>query len=309
MIWRLSPTAALSLDRPRILAIVNTTPDSFYAGSRVMDPGAAAEIAARVVEEGADALDLGAESTRPGAVRVTAEEQTARLLPVLRAIRGQSGPVGSIPITIDTTIAAVARACFDVGADAVNDVAAGLEDPELLPTVARLGRGVILMHRLTTPERDRYSDQYAAAPAYDDVVAAVRGFLHQRAETAIAAGVDAAGIVLDPGLGFGKSVEQNLALLHATDALAGGDTAGGRGRSRAYPVLSALSRKSFVGRVSLGRDSTPDERLEGTLGLSALHYCRGARLFRVHDVAAHRRALDAVHAADAAHAALAPPLP
>lgn len=291
MHWRLSPTATIALDRPRILAIINATPDSFYAGSRVTDPAAAADLAARAWEDGADALDLGAESTRPGAGRISAEDQLARLLPLLRAVRSLGGPAGSIPITIDTTNSAVAVACFDEGADAVNDVAAGTEDPDLLPTIARHGRGVILMHRLTTPDKDRYSDRYPQAPEYGDVAADVRAFLRSRAAAAIAAGIHRDAVVVDPGLGFGKSVEQNLELIRATPRLGEG------GDGPPFPVLSALSRKSFVGRVSLGRDSDPSERLEGTLALSVLHFWLGARLFRVHDVAPHRRALDAAAAA------------
>lgn len=268
---------------PRILGIVNVTPDSFAGEGRHADPIAARDHAARLVAEGADALDIGAESTRPGAARVPADEQVRRLVPAIRAIRVLPGAAGRVPISVDTTLSAVARAAFDAGADAVNDVSAGAEDPALLALVAREGRGVVLMHRVRPPEADSYSDRYDTPPLEGDVVGIVRDALAGAASRARDAGVRPESILLDPGLGFGKTVEQNLALIRAgVECLPPG-----------YPLLSALSRKSFVGRVSLGRDSSPEERLAGTLALSVEHLRRGARFFRVHDVAAHAPALRA----------------
>lgn len=283
-IWQVSPTRAVHLDRPRLLAILNITPDSFADGGRLPTPVHAADTARRAADEGADALDLGAESTRPGADRVPAAEQIRRLIPAVEAIR--SAGIG-LPITADTTLAPVARAALEAGADAINDVAAATEDDAMLALAADRACAIVLMHRLAPPAADRYSDAYQAPPAYPrGVTTEVASFLHARAAAALAAGVPADRILIDPGLGFGKSVEQNLDLIRATpDLLALG-----------FPMLSALSRKSFVGRVGLGRDSAPDERLPATLALSVLHLHAGARVFRVHDTAPHRQALDAAWA-------------
>jgi dihydropteroate synthase len=267
------------------LAILNITPDSFADGGRLPTPAHAADAARRAADHGADALDLGAESTRPGAARVPPDEQIRRLIPAIEAIRAAGI---DLPMTVDTTLAPVARAALDAGADAINDVAAGSEDDAMLALAAERACAIVLMHRLAPPTADRYSDRYDTPPAYPaGVVPAVRAFLAERAAAARAAGVPADRILLDPGLGFGKSVEQNLELLNATpDLLALG-----------HPVLSALSRKSFVGRLGLARDSDPAERLPATLALSVLHLHAGARVFRVHDVAEHRQALDAAWAA------------
>lgn len=275
--WRVSALRAVDLDRPRVMAIINVTPDSFYDGGAHLDPHTAADAAARFVDEGADLLDVGGESTRPGSSRVDADEQIRRVVPVIEAIRTRDQ---STPITIDTTRAGVAARALDAGADGVNDVSAGEEDPEMLPLVATRGAGIILMHRLTTPDRDAYSDAYEAEPNYDDVVSTVAGYLQSRADAARRAGIEHDAIVLDPGLGFGKSVEQNLDLIRRTGELT----------TLGYPILSGLSRKSFVGRVALG-PSAASERLSATLGASVRHLASGAHVFRVHDVAAHVSAL------------------
>lgn len=281
--WQLRPGRSIPLDRPALLAILNVTPDSFADGGLHASVPDALAAARRFVDQDADVIDIGGESTRPGAAAVGEEEQRRRVIPVIRAIRAAGGALASIPLTIDTTRAAVAARALDAGADAVNDVSAGLDDPGMLPLAASRSCGMILMHRLARPSQDRYSDQYDAPPPYADVVEDVARFLDERARAAVAAGVPPGGIIIDPGLGFGKSVEQNLALIDGTPRLA----------ALGYPVLSALSRKSFVGRVSLGRDSTPDERLPGTLALSLRHVRAGASLLRVHDVAAHAAALAA----------------
>lgn len=273
------------------MAIINVTPDSFFDGGVHFDAKRAADAAGRFVEEGADVLDVGGESTRPGASRIDEDEQIRRVVPVIEAIRSRDDRT---PITIDTTRARVARSALHAGADAVNDVSAGTEDPEMLALAASRGAGVVLMHRLTTPDRDTYSDQYAEAPAYEDVVATVAGFLADRAEAARRAGVAPESIVLDPGLGFGKSVDQNLDLIRRTGELV----------ALGFPVLSGLSRKSFVGRVALGR-STASERLSATLGASVRHLASGASIFRVHDVAAHASALTTAWAVGGGEAALA----
>lgn len=266
------------------MAILNVTPDSFAAGSRLGSPEAGAEAARRAADEGADALDIGGESTRPGAGRVDAAEQVRRVVPAIEAVR-HAGI--TLPITVDTTLASVAAAALDAGADGVNDVSGATEDAGMLPLVAQRRCGLVLMHRLLPPGTDSYSDRYERDPAYADVGAEVRAWLAARLAAAVEAGVDPRAVALDPGLGFGKGVADNLRLIGSTPTLA----------SLGRPVVSALSRKSFVGRVSLGRDSDPSERLEGTLALSVVHLAAGARVFRVHDAAAHRRALDAAWAA------------
>jgi dihydropteroate synthase len=307
-VWRFVH-GEFDLSRPRLLGVINITPDSFFAGSRVAhpssnadgdgsatasDPNAVGELAAHAAaamhSAGAAGVDLGAESTRPGASRVHADEQITRLLPAVRAIRTLPGDLGRMPISIDTTLSRVAEAMLDEGADIINDVSAGAEDAELLRVAARRRAGLVLMHRLKPPNADSYSDRYVQTPVYNDVVAEVRAYLALRLRAALDAGVEQSRIVLDPGLGFGKSVEQNVELIRRTPELC----------ELGRPVLSALSRKSFVGRVSLGRDSTPDERLAGTLAFSLLHVMSGASLLRVHDVAEHHQMLNAWAAAGTA---------
>ncbi len=285
--WRMGPRALLTLDRPRLLAVLNVTPDSFFDGRHNLEPPAAADHAARLVDEGADALDVGGESTRPGSPRIDAREQIRRVIPVIHAVRALPGAPAAIPISVDTTLAEVARAALDAGADAINDVSAGREDPGVFALARERGAGLILMHRLTDPTRDSYSDRYGREPQYPGVVAEVARFLAQRLRAALDAGIAPECVALDPGLGFGKSVAQNLELIRGTGPLA----ALGR------PIVSGLSRKSFVGRVSLGRDSEPGERLAGTLALSVLHVRAGASILRVHDVGPHAQVLAALRAA------------
>jgi len=288
--WRLSDRAALTLDRPCLLAILNVTPDSFHDGGQHATPAEAAQFAAELVEQGADAIDVGGQSTRPGARPVPESEQIRRVVPTIRAIRASGGATGRIPITIDTTRAAVARAALDAGADAINDVSGGLEDPAMLDLAAQRRAGIVLMHRLKRPEQEAYSDQYAVEPDYADVVRQVRSALASMLDRALAAGVAPEAIVLDPGLGFGKSVEQNLELVRRTGELL----------ELGRPILSGASRKSFVGAASAvggtGGATTPADRLFGTIGLSVMHWVRGARVFRVHDVRAHAEALAAAGA-------------
>ncbi|GAB4385447.1 MAG: dihydropteroate synthase [Phycisphaerales bacterium] len=268
----------IPLDRPRIMAILNVTPDSFSDGGRLTTRQAIVQAALRAAEEGADILDIGGESTRPGAQRVSADEQIRRVVPAIEAIRAAGI---TLAISVDTTLAGVARAAADAGAVIVNDVSGGEEDADLLCFAAERGLGVVLMHRLCPPESDRYSDQYACPPRYDDVVEDVRAYLAARVEAAQAVGIDRRSILVDPGLGFGKSVEQNVALVRESARFLG----------LGAGVLSAASRKSFVGRVSLGRDSDPGQRGAGSIAFSLMHLLAGARVFRVHDVADQAAAL------------------
>jgi len=282
-IWQINPQRAIHADRPLCIGILNITPDSFADGGELDSVQAAVDRAQAIVDEGGDGLDIGGESTRPGASRVSVDEQINRVVPVIEAIR-KAGI--DLMISVDTTRAAVASQALDAGADAINDVSAGSEDNAMLGLAADRQCGIVLMHRVSAPDQDQYSDQYQQRPIESGIVDHVIRELKARRDAAVDAGVNPACIMLDPGLGFGKDVEQNLALIRETDQLC----------ALGHPVLSALSRKSFVGRVSLHRDSEPKERLAGTLGLSVVHLLAGVRFFRVHDVAAHRQALDAVWA-------------
>ena len=267
--------------RPLLMGIVNCTPDSFHAGGRSMHVAAAVEHALRLVQEGADLVDVGGESTRPGAERVPAEEQIRRVVPVIRGIRATS----AVPISVDTTLAAVAQAAIEAGAWLVNDVSAGLEDADLLPLAARLGAGVVLMHRLAPPPQDRYSDRHERPPAYTDVVAEVAGFLAGRVAAATHAGVPRARIVIDPGFGFGKDVGQNFDMLARLPEFA----------MVGVPLLVGVSRKSFLGAAAGIAD--PADRLPATLAAAAQAIDGGAALLRVHDVAAHAQVRSVLRAA------------
>jgi len=240
--------------------------------------------AVQMHDEGAAIIDIGGESTRPGARRIDAREQISRVVPVIQAVAREA----DVLISIDTTLADVARAAIDAGAGIVNDVSAGREDERMIALIAESKVGYILMHRLHPPDSDSYSDRYADPPVYGDVVAEVAEFLRRRAADVTAGGVEHQRIVIDPGLGFGKTVGQNVELVaRFAEILALG-----------YPVLSAASRKSFIGRLTDVNE--PSQRLAGTLAVSVAMLSAGARLFRVHDVAAHRQALDMAAALGAA---------
>lgn len=276
--WTIGPGRTLSLARPRVMSVLNLTPDSFFDGGRLTSPAVVVGAALRALQDGADLLDLGGESTRPGAERVPSDEQIRRVVPAIEAIRREGIDT---PLSIDTTRAEVARAALDAGADIINDVAAGLEDDAMLALAAERGCGLVLMHRRLPPDEDSYSDTYDTPPEDPDVTRTVGRFLGDRLDAATRAGVAPGCVLLDPGLGFGKSVEQNLALIAGTPRLL----------EHGRPILSAASRKSFVGRVSLGRESEPHERLAGSLAVTAAHFRAGARVFRVHDSGAHAEAL------------------
>jgi dihydropteroate synthase len=252
----------------RIMGILNVTPDSFSDGGAHASPGAALDRARAMIAEGADLIDVGGESTRPGSLPVPPEEQLRRILPVVKALGAES----DVPVSIDTTWAAVARPCLEAGAAVVNDISAGREDPALLPLVAETGAGVVLMHMQGTPRNMQES------PRYGDVVAEVRRFLADRRAAALEAGVAPGRMALDPGFGFGKTVTHNLLLLRHLPRLA----------DLGAPLLAGLSRKSTVGAVL---DLPVGERLEGSLAAAVLAVAGGARLLRVHDVRATRRAV------------------
>ncbi len=260
---------------PRVMGIVNVTPDSFSDGGRYFSADAALLHALRMIGEGADILDIGGESTRPGADPVPEAQEIDRVVPVIEAIRRAS----DIPISIDTMKPGVARAAARAGATMWNDVTALRGAPDSLATAAELGCEVVLMHMQGEPRTMQ------AAPRYDDVVAEVADHLASRAEAAIAAGVARDDIWLDPGLGFGKTAGHNLALLRRL----------GRLVALGFPVLVGMSRKSSIARIA-GDNAAADQRLGGSLAAALAAARAGAACVRVHDVAATRQAL-AVQAA------------
>ncbi|HKG66439.1 MAG TPA: dihydropteroate synthase [Solirubrobacteraceae bacterium] len=261
-----------------IMGVVNVTPDSFSDGGTFDDDAAAIRHARRLVEEGAAIVDVGGESTRPGAAPVPAAEEVRRVVPVVEGI----ARLGlDARVSVDTMKLEVARAAVDAGATYVNDVTAFRHEPELAGLVADRGLECCLMHMLGEP-RTMQQD-----PRYDDVVSDVKAFLEERLAAAVAAGVPEERVQLDPGIGFGKTLEHNLELLRRLGEIA----AIGR------PVVLGTSRKSFIGRIT-GRDVAG--RVHGTVATCVLGYERGARVFRVHDVAA-------VHDGLAVAAATLPP--
>jgi len=262
----------------RIMGVVNVTPDSFSDGGAFLDRDAAVRHGLRLAFEGADLLDIGGESTRPGADPVGEREELDRVIPVIEGIRAENGDVR---VSIDTSKAAVAAAAVDAGADYVNDVTALRGDPDMAAVVAERGVDVCLMHMLGTPRTMQ------AEARYDDVVGDVRAFLAARVEAAVAAGIALERIEVDPGIGFAKTIAHNLELLRRLREL----TELGR------PIVLGTSRKSFLGRIT-GRETA--ERVPATLATIVIGLERGASVFRVHDVAPARDAL-AVAAATLAH--------
>jgi dihydropteroate synthase len=252
-----------------IMGVVNVTPDSFSDGGLFLDADAAVEHGMRLTAEGADILDVGGESTRPGADSVAEDEELRRVVPVIERLARD----GRARLSIDTTKVAVARPALDAGASLVNDVSAFRFDPGMAALVAETGVGCCLMHMLGEP-RTMQED-----PRYDDVVSEVKAFLEERLAFAVSEGVDEERVWLDPGIGFGKTVEHNLELLRRLDEI----VAIGR------PVVVGTSRKSFLGKLAGGRDE--GERLPGTIATNVLALERGASVFRVHDVAQNADAL------------------
>lgn len=255
------------------MGILNVTPDSFSDGGRFRDAGAAMARAEELAREGADLIDVGGESTRPGAEPVPTDEEAARILPVIRALK-TSLP---LPVSVDTAKPEVARAALEEGADIVNDVTA-LRDPSMRAVVAESGAGVVLMHMRGTPRTMQDNPRYA------DVVEEVTGELEQAALAARSAGIAAERIAVDPGIGFGKNLTHNLLLIAGLERL---------GRL-GYPVLLGPSRKAFIGRILGGLP--PEERGAGTAAACVAGLQQGARIFRVHDVRTVRHAVDVAEA-------------
>jgi len=272
----------LSFDRPLVMGIVNVTPDSFFDGGRFDHPRLALEHGRRLVEEGADLLDIGAESTRPGSLPIDEEEELRRLIPVVRAL----AQAVSVPVSVDTSKAAVARAAIKAGAVMVNDVTALRGDPDMVEVVAQTGVALVLMHMQGTPQTMQQ------APTYEDVVEEVADFLAGRARFAMERGVEQSRIVLDPGIGFGKVLTHNLDLLAHLRMFT----------TLGFPVLVGPSRKGFIGQLT---KQTVEARAWGTAGVVALAVEQGANILRVHDVAAMR---DVVNVAAAISGRMPAPL-
>lgn len=260
-------------DPPRtlVMGILNVTPDSFSDGGRWLDPERAVRHALAMVADGADVIDIGGESSRPGAEDIDTDEELRRVLPVVERLRSETDAL----LSIDTRKSSVARACLDAGADWINDVTGLVYDPNIADAVAACPEArLVLMHSRARPASERFSTEYAAAetPTYEDVVADTLRWLRVQAQAAMERGVSAEQLWLDPGFGFGKTYEQNLDLLR---------------RLREYtttglPILVGTSRKSTVGKLTGGLP--PEERLEGTLATVAVAVAQGAAAVRVHDV-------------------------
>lgn len=262
----------LDLSRPHVMGIVNVTPDSFSDGGKYESTEKAVEHALQLVLDGADILDIGGESTRPGATPVSLDEELKRVVPVIEKLSKMAG----VPLSIDTYKPEVMRAAIATGADIVNDVRA-LQEPGALEIVSKSKVGVCLMHMQGTPQTMQ------ANPQYDDVVAEVKTFLSERLSTANKAGIALDRIVLDPGFGFGKRTEHNIALLQNLQSIA----------ELGRPLLVGLSRKSVLGQIVGGDEYV---RLHASIAASVISVMKGARIVRVHDVKATADALKVVAA-------------
>lgn len=257
----------------RIMGIVNVTPDSFSDGGEFLDPERAIAHGRELAVEGADVLDIGGESTRPGAEGVSAEEELARVAPVVEALAGDDGP----PVSIDTSKVAVAEAALGLGAAMVNDVTAFRAEPELAELCAERRCEVVLMHMLGDPRTMQEN------PVYEDVVDDIKEFLAERIEFAVSAGIEEDRIWIDPGIGFGKNVEHNLELHRRLGELA----------ELGPPISFGSSRKSFIGKLT---GAAVDHRLGGSIASNVIAYANGAGMLRVHDVAPMRQAVTVTEA-------------
>lgn len=253
--------ALLKKKNPLIMGIVNVTPDSFSDGGKFFDPSEAIQHGLKLLEDGADILDIGGESSRPGAQPTSADEEIRRVIPVIEGLRGKAKI-----ISIDTRNSATLRAAITAGANFINDVTALRLDPEMIKIAAESGLPLCLMHMKGTPEDMQKN------PFYEDVVEEVYEFLEQRAEACVAAGISKDSIILDVGIGFGKTVNHNVDLLKHHEKFL----------SLGYPLLLGVSRKSFI--ATLSRQETPDQRLAGSIAAAMWGMQSGASILRVHDV-------------------------
>ncbi|MFL6528417.1 MAG: dihydropteroate synthase [Chthoniobacterales bacterium] len=268
-LWKIAGRTLDVSRRGMIMGVVNVTPDSFSDAGEFFDPQRAVEHARQMVDAGAQIIDLGGESTRPGATPVSAEQEIRRVLPVISELRKQT----STPISIDTMKAEVARAALETGASIINDVSGGRADQAMLPLAARSGAAIVLMHMQGTPQTMQI------APHYEDVVAEVADFFRQQYSCAIGCGIDPMAMAFDPGIGFGKTFEHNLELLRNLSKL----------RCEDRPLVLGVSRKGFIGKL-IGSSAIVDRR-PPTIAFTALLRERGANVLRVHDVAENAAAL------------------
>jgi dihydropteroate synthase len=272
-VWRVGERAFDCSERTLVMGIVNVTPDSFSDGGAFLEPDAAVRHGARLARDGADLLDVGGESTRPGSEPVSEDEERARVVPVVARLAAE---LPDTPISIDTRKASVAAAALDAGAAIVNDVSGG-RDPRMFELVRERGAAIVLMHMRGEPR------SMQAEPVYDDVVGEVHEYLRERVEAAELADIAAERIAIDPGIGFGKDLAHNLELLRRIDAFL----------DLGRPVLVGPSRKRFIGTIL---DLPEDRRVEGTIGAAAWVAARGAHVVRVHDVLEVVRAVRVVDA-------------
>lgn len=272
-IWRVGARAIDCSARTRVMGILNVTPDSFSDGGRYATAEDAVRHAIAMARDGADIVDVGGESTRPGSDPVPEDEERRRVLPVIELLVRE---IPDVPISVDTRRAEVADAALGAGATIVNDVSAAA-DPRMFDVVRRRDAALVLMHMRGEPKTMQ------RAPSYDDVVGEVREFLRARVDAAVAAGVDPERIAIDPGIGFGKEVEHNLELMRRVDVLL----------DLGRPVLVGPSRKRFIGAIL---DLPEDRRVEGTIGAVAWLVARGAHVVRVHDVLEVSRAVRVIDA-------------
>ncbi len=259
-----------SFNHPAVMGILNITPDSFSDGGKFLSKESALEHALQLIDEGADILDIGGESSRPGSEPVLADEEISRIVPVISAIRRAS----AIPISVDTTKSSVAREALRAGADMINDISAGESDPELLSVAASSGAPVCLMHMRGTPQTMQTGNI-----SYDDCVGEIADYLKGRAAAALERGIERDKILIDPGICFGKRVVDNVSIIKGLLRL----------KELKYPIVIGASRKSFIGVLLGGVE--PQERLEGSLATAAVAVQNGASIIRTHDVLATRRFL------------------
>lgn len=272
-----APFGPLQMDQPRLMGILNTTPDSFSDGNRYLSADAAKVHANAMIQDGADIIDVGGESTRPGAVEVAVEEELHRVAPVIHAIAAE----GKTFISLDTRKSAVAQAGLAAGAGALNDVSGLRFDPRMGEVAASSGAPLILMHSIEAPD----TMQAAADTAYSDVLLDVYDGLEAAIDVALAAGVARERIVVDPGIGFGKTEAQNLAVLARLSLFHG----------LGCPILLGVSRKGFIGRIS--GEAQADQRGPGSMAIGLAALGQGVQILRVHDIRMHKQAIDLWRAA------------
>ncbi|WP_449419257.1 dihydropteroate synthase [Phormidium nigroviride] len=252
--------------RTYIMGVLNVTPDSFSDGGQFNTLESATAQAQKMVENGVDIIDIGGQSTRPGAPEITLEEELNRVIPLVEILRSRENICATVPISVDTTRAAVAKAAIEAGADIINDISAATFDLEMLPTAAKLGVPIILMHIRGTPQTMQQLTDY------QDLIGEIYQFLESRVETALAAGINRFNIILDPGIGFAKTYNQNLKILRRLRKF----------KDLACPILVGVSRKSFIGHILNQPD--PQQRIWGTAAACTSAIAHGADILRVHDV-------------------------